>query len=355
MFKSGLDSILGLPNPNGFAPKKKVCVVLVDGMGAEQVLARAGHASYLAAAIRLGQTGFSAFPATTSTNIGSFATGLSAGQHGLVGHQVLDRFHDVRLNLLTGWTSETDPLVWQPNATISELARAKGIQTNVIAASEYQNTGYTKATMREATFVAAESISDRFERAQEILSANQNSLSYLYIPELDKYGHRNGWQSAGWSALLEDVDAQVQKLVPKLPKDAAVIVTADHGMVDTAEEMHLVLDNYFDSSLEWFGGDTRASYVYLNDQTAIDSTITRFEPLANSIIATKTSELIGKGFFGEVSELARQRLPEIVLFAKGSHTLFHSEYSKKKSFEMIAHHGSVSAAEIRIPLIRIGI
>lgn len=355
MFKSGLEAILGKQNVLNFARKSKVLVILVDGMGAEQVLARSGHAKYLAAAVNSGQTAFSAFPATTSTNIGSFATGLVAGQHGLVGHQVLDRSHNIRLNLLTGWTEQTDPLVWQPNQTISELAFEAGIQTNVIAASEYQHTGYTKATMRQATFVAAESISDRFERALEILNSPEASLSYLYIPELDKYGHRNGWQSPGWGALLEDVDFEVQNLARKIPRDSAAVVIADHGMVDTSEEMHLVLDKYFDSALEWFGGDTRVSYIYLNDQAAIASTIAKFDELRNSVSTVKTSDLIERGFYGEVSNLAENRLPEVVLFAKGSHTLFHSEYSKKKSFEMISHHGSITAAEIRIPLIRIGI
>lgn len=355
MFKSGLEAVLGQKNPLNFQSKKRVCVVLVDGMGAEQVLARSGHAKYLSSAIARGETAFSAFPATTSTNIGSFATGVTAGEHGLIGHQVLDRKRNIRLNLLTGWTTETNPVVWQPNQNISELSFSLGIQTNVIAASEYQHTGYTKATMRQANFVAAESISDRFEKAREILSSPQESLSYLYIPELDKYGHRNGWQSPGWAALLEEVDSEVQRISKRLPKDSGLVVIADHGMVDTSEEMHLVLDKYFDSALEWFGGDTRASYVYLNDPKAIDSTLERFTPLSNSITAIRTTDLVEKRFFGDVTELALNRLPEIVLLAKGSHTLFHSEYSKKKSFEMIAHHGAPSAAEIRIPLVRIGI
>lgn len=354
MFKSGLHALKGEANPLQLKPKSKVLVILVDGLGAEQILARSGHCRFLAAGVASGQTAFSAFPATTSTNIGSFATGLSPGEHGLVGHQVLDREHNLRINLLTGWTSETDPLKWQPNLTISEQSLSSGIRTNVIAASEYEKTGYTFATMREAQFLTAEGIQERFDRALEVLNAKEPSLTYLYIPELDKYGHRNGWQSPGWSGLLEEVDQQISRLAAKLPKDCGVLVTSDHGMVDTSPEMHLVLDNYFDSSLEWFGGDTRVAYIYLNDESAAPSVVAKFGALQNSVIAATTSDLISAGFYGQVSALAQKRLPEVVLFAKGSHTLFHSEYSKKKSFEMISHHGSVTAAEIRIPLVRIG-
>ncbi|MFM1783952.1 MAG: hypothetical protein RLZZ579_229 [Actinomycetota bacterium] len=354
MFKSGLHSIRAEKNELNLKPKPKVLVILIDGLGAEQIAARAGHSRFLAAAVGSGQTAFSAFPATTSTNIGSFATGLMPGEHGLIGHQVLDREHNLRINLLTGWTSETDPLKWQPHPTISEQSLTSGIRTNVIAASEYKSTGYTYATMREAEFLEAESIQDRFDRSLEVLNSKEPSLTYLYIPELDKYGHRNGWQSPGWSALLEEVDSQIARLARNLPKDCGFLVTSDHGMVDTSPEMHLVLDRYFDSSLEWFGGDTRVAYIYLNDKSASNSVISRFDSLKNSVTAVSTEELVRAGFFGPVSPIAQKRLPEVVLLAKGSHTLFHSEYSKKKSFEMISHHGSLSAAEIRIPLIRIG-
>lgn len=354
VFQSSLSAIRGESNALGLPKKRKVGAILVDGLGAEQILARTGHARFLAEHLEKAGIGYAAFPATTSSNIGSFATGLMPGEHGLVGHQVLDRSENIRINLLTGWTEQTIPEVWQPNPTVSEQAASYGIPTYVIAAAEYENTGYTRATMRNVQFITAESIADRFAKLIELFEGNSEALCYLYIPELDKYGHRNGWQSPGWSALLEEVDGELAKLSTKLGADSAVIVTADHGMVDTSLEHHLILDNYFDSSLEWFGGDTRAGYVYLNDLAATDSLLKRLESITALASAHKTDELIAAGYFGSVSELAKARLPEIVLLAKGRTTMFHTEYSKKKSFEMIAHHGSVSSSELRIPLVRIG-
>lgn len=354
MFKSSLEAIQGKDNPLALPKKKKIAAVLVDGMGAEQIIARQGHAKFLADRVAAKQTAFSAFPATTSSNIGSFATGLLPGKHGLVGHQVLDRTNQIRINLLTGWTADTDPLVWQPFPTISEISKTAGVPCYVIAASEYEKTGYTNATMRDAKFIAAESIADRFGQMLEVMRAPGEALIYLYVPELDKYGHRNGWQSAGWAALLEEINHEIKSAAGVLPADSAMLVTADHGMVDTTEQDHVLLDNYFDSSLEWFGGDTRAGFVYLNDVAGIEPLLKRLDSLSNLLSAHATKDLITAGYFGEVGELASARLPELVLLAKGKSVMFHSEYSKKKSFEMVAHHGSVSSAELRIPLIRIG-
>jgi hypothetical protein len=48
-------------------------------------------------------------------------------------------------------------------------------------------------------------------------------------------------------------------------------------------------------------------------------------------------------------------MPDILLLAKSDITLYHSVFSKKRSYDMIAHHGGLTSAETRIPLIRVGI
>ena len=54
VFKSGLSAVRGESNPLGFRPVRKFLVVLVDGLGAEQIQAREGHSPFLAAAIKAG-------------------------------------------------------------------------------------------------------------------------------------------------------------------------------------------------------------------------------------------------------------------------------------------------------------
>ena len=357
MFKSSLNSVLGETNALGLARKKKVLVILVDGLGAEQILARSGHAPWLAAAVTAGGVTHASFPSTTSANITSFATGLTPGEHGFVGHMVQDKKQNKRINLLTGWTNDEDAASWQPNQTVSELAFSLGVTCNVIGPEEYRDTGFTNATMRRSKYLAAESISDRFDRARQVLSAPEQSISYLYIPELDKLGHRQGWSSPGWAALLEQLDSAIRGFVNKLPHDAGVIITADHGMVDTSAEKRIFLDEELDSGghLDFFGGDTRAGFVYLDSPTSIPKVIESLATHSNFLLAIPTHRAIEANFFGPIGIEASQRLPDLLLLAKSNFTLFHSVHSKKKSSEMIAHHGALSSAETRIPLIRIGI
>jgi len=355
VFLSGLHSVLGERSKLGFAPKRKVLVILVDGLGAENILARAGHAPFLASQVSSGATSLAAYPVTTSSNITSFATGLTPGEHGIVGHVVRDSYFNHSMNLLNGWTTKTDPELWQPHKTVSEMANQKGVVCNVIAAEEYRSTGFTKATMREARFHGVDSIENRFKKAAELLATEEDSISYLYVSELDKYGHKHGWQSPGWAMLLEEFASEIDRFIKKIPRDAGVIITSDHGMMDSPLEQHIELKPLLSEfDLELFGGDTRSSYLYLSDSSAASHIKSKFQG-SSVLTAVSPDDLVRANWYGPLGSEAKHRMPDLVLLAKGSHTLFHEDYSKPSSYQMIAHHGTPTPQELRIPLIRIGI
>ncbi len=351
VFKSAHDASIGKTNALALPARKNIIVCLIDGLGAQQLRERSGHAGFLSAALKPSSIITCAYPATTSVNIGSLATGLTPGQHGFIGHQVWDRRHDERINLLVGWNERTDPLVWQPHSVIGESSEQ---QVNVIAAEEYRNTPFTTATMRGANFIAADDIDERIERAIEVLRG-PGSVSYLYFPELDKYGHKNGWTSSGWAALLEQIDAGLARLNRAIPKTGGLIVTADHGMIETTKDRQLVLDEELDPyGLEFFGGDTRNSYLYLAEKSEAPRLVEHLRQFAHAFWAVEARELIDAGWFGEIGAEAADRMPEVALLARSNFTLYHSRFSKQRAFDMISHHGSISSAEMKVPLLRFG-
>lgn len=136
-----------------------------------------------------------------------------------------------------------------------------------------------------------------------------------------------------------------------------MVVTADHGMIDSAVDQRLVIDDQVDKGglLEWFGGDTRVAYLYLKDAASAESMQRQLESQSALYKAVLTSDAIAANWFCPVGELAAQRLPELMLLARSNFTLFHSVYSKKRSIEMTAHHGGLSSCELRVPLVRVGL
>ncbi len=353
VFTSALDAVTGQRSQLGLKPKRKVLVLLVDGLGAENVLARAGHAPWLAREISAGATTLASFPSTTSSNIAGFATGLTPGEHGFIGHVVQDREFGHRLNLLNGWSDDTDVNLWQPSDTVSQIASKRGVRCNVIAAEEYRSTGFTKATMREAQFFGVDDLRGRFDKALELLTGTEDSINYLYVPELDKFGHFHGWQSPGWALQLEELAAEIDRLVKKLPQDAGLIITADHGMMDSPEDRKIELIDTLDSlGVDFFGGDTRTSLLYLKDPS---SAAEAKRSLSENRFFSVYSPMELGDWYGSFGDRALSRLPELVLIAKSDFTLYHSNFSKPKSYRMVAHHGAMTAGELKIPLIRVGI
>ncbi|MEY4990457.1 MAG: hypothetical protein RIS08_683 [Actinomycetota bacterium] len=355
MFKSALAAVLGERSELGFKPRNKVLVVFIDGLGNQNLKAATGHAPFLAGEASKGQILQAAFPSTTSVNITTFATGVKPGEHGVIGHVVRDSYFGKSINLLNGWTEETDPAQWQPTETISERALRSGVVTNVISSSEYRDTGFTAATMRAVRFHAADDLEERFEIALKLLSTNERSINYLYVQELDQLGHVKGWESGEWRTLLEKINMLVEKLSRQLPKEAGLVITSDHGMIDTTDSKRIELADLLDSvGVEFVGGDTRSMYVYLKDESSAAEALEGLEG-SPFFSAHGIQQLIEAGIYGEIGERAHARLPDIVLLAKGANTLYHERFSKPRSYRMIAHHGGLTPQELQIPLIRINV
>ena len=65
-------------------PARRTVVVLVDGLGAQLLARRGGHAPFLRRLLPDPQTAMTidcGFPSTTATSMGSFGTGTLAGSH----------------------------------------------------------------------------------------------------------------------------------------------------------------------------------------------------------------------------------------------------------------------------------
>jgi hypothetical protein len=126
-------------------------------------------------------------------------------------------------------------------------------------------------------------------------------------------------------------------------------------MVETSRDRQLILDEYLSNlSLEFFGGDTRTSFLYFNESSDAQAAIDQLEPISYALGAHLSQEVVDAGWFGTIGKEAKDRLPEVILLSKSNYTLYHTKFSKQRAFNMISHHGSISDAELKVPLFRIG-
>ena len=354
MFISALGSITGKHNRLGLPKATSAIVLLVDGLGSANIRFRSGHAPFLAKQLETDGSISCGFPSTTVTSLTSFCTGVRAGEHGLIGYQIYDRRSGQNLNLLTGLASPAEALAWQATKTVSELALESGIDCFFVGPPEYEDSGFTNATMRTAKYVSAKSIDERISAARKIIASNAKSLIYLYVPELDQRAHAYGSKSSEWLEKLEDLDLAVRTLTAGLPNNCGVLLTADHGIVDVSHEKQVYLDELDLPGLLSVGGDPRVLFLYFGETVSESTKIQLSNFLGKRAFVVSRDEMVEAGWYGETADFAKERMPEIFLIANGETALYHREFAKPKSLKMIGQHGSISDDELFVPLLRFG-
>src|SRR5271170_288620 len=110
-----------LHNAMGITPARRACILLVDGLGWEQLRDHPAAAPFLSELAHSSRPITAGFPSTTVTSLSSLCTGLPPGQHGMVGLQFLLPATGKLLNGLN-WDKRVDPTHTQPHPTIYERA-----------------------------------------------------------------------------------------------------------------------------------------------------------------------------------------------------------------------------------------
>ncbi len=357
---SSVDSLLGAQNPLGLQPVERIVVVVVDGLGAASLRARAGHARFLAPFHTKPSTIDAGFPTTTAAALATLCTGTTPGTHGLVGYRVLDSASDRLVNQLNGWDDRLDPATWQRSETVFERATAVGVRTYAIGQPRYSDSGFTHAVLRGAEYVSGRRVADRFEAARDILRRPGPSLTYLYVSELDTVAHASGWESPAWTAELEELDGHLASLTAALGRSDGILVTADHGVIDVPQSGHVLFDTVPElvDGVEYVGGEPRCLQLYLSDRSAeaavrLAATWTDVEG-ERAWIATR-AEAVEAGWFGvEVDAEVLPRIGDVLVAARRRIAYYDSRDPLQSGRNMIGQHGSLTPDETRVPLIRLG-
>lgn len=333
---------------------ESVVLVLVDGLGAISLRAHAGHARALTSGMTKRDVASSVFPSTTAAALTSIVTGVWPGEHGLVGYRVLDPSRDILINQLSGWeTDGIDPFTWQPSETIFERASAESRESFAVGVAAYARSGFTKATLRGAEFVAAAAPADRVATAYDLAHRHPGSLVYCYLPEVDKAGHRYGVDSPEWVAALEDIDAA---LAARVPSGVGVLVTSDHGMVDVPPNRQVVLEEEHLAGIRHVGGEPRMLHVYFEPDADAGEVTARWRADLEGVADVLTrGEAIGLGLFGpQVSSAASARMGDLLAVARGSRAIYDGTAADQRGRGMIGQHGALTPEERQVPRVTLG-
>jgi hypothetical protein len=297
----------------------------------------------------------SGWPSTTATSMGSLGTGLPPGGHGLVGYEVLDPETDRVFNELS-WERGPDPLRWQPAPTVFEEVAAEGVAVTSIGPAFFDGSGLTTAALRGGRFAAAGSLAERVDAAVDAVRAAPRALAYLYWGDLDKVGHVEGVDSWAWGEELTAIDRLLSVLVERVPKNTAVYVTADHGMVDVPTSCRIDLAEEPDlvAGVRQVTREVRAPMLYCKAGAVSDVVAAWTDRLRGSAWVATREEVVDAGWFGSVRPEVLPRIGDVVVMMLNDGGVVDTERMRPELLRLRGFHGSVTTAERAIPLVSIG-
>lgn len=336
-----------------FAPARSAVVLVVDGLGAKNLAARAGHARFLTQAGSKKDVARTVFPSTTASALTSLLTATWPGEHGIVGYRARVPGTDDVVNQLRGWDTDGLPLTWQRSVP---LATSSGRPFHTVTKREYAGTGFTAATQAGAEFHGVDDLVERMQTAADIASRDPGSLVYLYAPELDGIGHRRGWESDEWLVGLEKMDAAARAFAGALGPGVGAIVTADHGMVDVPRHRHVLLaegDRLLDG-VRLIAGEPRMLHLYA-ESGAADDLLQNWRDIEGSRSwVLSRDELIASGIMGPTHPDVAPRIGDVVVAARAGIVYYDDRVADKAPQKMIGQHGSFTPEERVVPLLRLG-
>lgn len=326
-------------------------VFLVDGLGADLLAAHAHAAPYLSSLLGgEDSVGTAGVPSTTATSLTSLGTGMTPGGHGVVGFTSRVPGSDRLLNALF-WDRDIDPIQWQPHPTGFQQLSSVGVHVTTVNKREFRGSGLTIAAQRGGEWVDADRVGERVAGAVAA-ALSRPSLTYLYDGDLDWTGHRYGIASSQWLQQLAIIDAEAEQLRDALPSHARLVVVADHGMVDASPDHRIDLDAEpaYREGVVLLGGEARFRHVYCAGGAVPDVRARWTELLGPAALVLTRDEAISRGWFGEVSAPVLPRLGDVVAAARDDWGMF-SSVDFPYELRLVGLHGSLSAAEMRIPVL----
>jgi hypothetical protein len=329
--------------PPAVATAEQVVLLVLDGLGWEQL---EDHRDLLPTIAALdGGSITTVAPTTTATALTSIATGLTPAEHGLLGYRLL--IGGEVINVLR-WTSQHgDRRRAHPPRDIQPYPAFLGHDIPVISPAELQGTAFTEGHLHGSRPVGYRMTSAIPVEIGHQLQAGERVV-YAYYGGIDKTAHERGFGEF-YDAELRTADRLVGDVLDGLTPGAVLVLTADHGQVEIGDRI-VVPDPDLVEMVAMQSGEGRFRWWHARHGSAEElakATADRYEDVA--WVVTRDQVLDEHWFGPTIAAPIAARLGDVALvpFAPIS---FHDP-ADSGPYPLICRHGSLTTAEVRVPLL----
>lgn len=329
--------------PAAAVEAERVVLLVVDGLGWTQLQSRLHLAPTLAGL--LGGSITTVAPSTTATALTSISTGLPPGEHGVMGYRMAVG-GDV-LNVLRWTRGAIDARQSIPPQEIQPNPAFGGQRAPVVTRAEFATSGFTMAHCDQVRFTGYRTLGTLVAEVARLARGGEPFV-YAYYEGLDKVSHEYGL-GAQYDEELRWIDHLVASLLDALPGGTALVVTADHGQIETGENL-VELPSDVLTHVGMQSGEGRFRWLHARSGRAPALAEAAHDLLGDQAWIRTRDEAISEGWYGpRVTDVAASRLGDVLLAAKGT-VAFHDP-NDTGPYVLIGRHGSLTEDEMLVPLL----
>ena len=322
-----------------------VVLLVLDGMGVDMLEHNLSKKSFLRKQMVAEIS--SVFPPTTTAATTSIYTGLTPQEHGWAGWQCY--FKEYKRNIepflkrdfYTGKSLDVD--------VGKEFLSHKKLFEQINEQGKYKAYGVA----RFWGGYNVETMNDVCNKIVELSKEKDKKFILAYYKEPDSTMHKTGCYSEKTKTQIKSLDRHVEALAQKL-KNALLIVTADHGLIDISEDVRLEKIKEIDDCLRLPPAiEPRAVAFYVKEDKKEQFEREFNKRFGNDFILLSSDEYIKQGYAGEgkMHPKFREFLGDYMALATGNRILQYQTEGGIDSVEFKAHHAGLTQKEMIVPLI----
>lgn len=338
---------------------KNIILLLVDGLGYEYIQ-KYGQNSELNKHCLTKIT--SVFPSTTASATTALETGVAPQQHGITGWFMFLKEIGVLAKILPFKSRYGGQNFTNDNIHRKDIFTEKRIVDKIKSPAFIIYPSHIidgKVNKESKSLLSYKNLNSLFLQIKKtVKSSNRRKYIYAYWDKFDSYCHDYGCTSQKAYNHFWQLDKKISSLSKSLKgTNTALIVTADHGLIDTTEESKIILLQNHPKLTETLtmplSGEPRVAYCYVHPQKT-----QQFEDYIKNNLdycceVYKSIDLLDKGVFGlfEANKNLIDRIGDYVLVMKENYIIKDFLLTEKNECH-IGNHGGTSKEEMYVPLIK---
>ncbi len=332
-----------------------IIIFTIDGLGHDYV--ENNKKSFLFKNLRGKMT--TVFPSSTAPAVTTFFTGVSPAKHNIMGWYmyakeigtiILPFPYLTRLGRISAGI-KLDARDFFTQSTIFDKIK----NSYIVVPEDVINMDYNKILKGKAKKIGYKGMNDFIRKIKNILEKDKKrKFIYAYYPDFDMVCHIYGKKSRHAAKLFKKLDKKLDSFTKKI-KDTSIIVTSDHGHIDTDEKKTIILNKHPEilECLERpLSGEPRAAYCYI--KIGKEKKFEKYigSKLSHACELYRSRELANRRWFGpeKPSKKLLERIGDYVLVMKENY-IIKDIIIGEVDRHLIGNHGGTSAEEMFVPLI----